>query len=87
MKLGFINPLNVSFNGLPIKVTLFELKFDLFILKKIFLIFNTFKVYKFKYIWEEQLRTYISYYYYFLNLNMINKRINKRTLIKSILYF
>ena len=53
MKLGFINPLNVSLNGLPIKVILFVLKFDLFVLKKIFLIFSTFKVYKFKYIWEK----------------------------------
>lgn len=42
MKLGFINPLNVSLNGLidTIKVTLFVVKFDIFkFLKKYFLFF------------------------------------------------
>ena len=45
MKLGFINPLNVSLNGLidTIKVTLFVVKFDIFkFLKKYFLFFNIF---------------------------------------------
>ena len=62
MKLGFINPLNVSLNGLidTIKVTLFVVKFDIFKFLKKYFIFLTFfllKLYKFKFIREEQFRT------------------------------